>query len=133
VAGKEHQRHIRPLGVGAKVVQRPAHPLQVAVGLQPDLEPQALQQRLDRAGIVDRIVQLADLLVILGRQHQGNAPFGERRRGEPEDHRDNEENAAQHRVNPIPWRALCPSPPQRQRKTAAPAAFPTPPIARRPP
>ena len=76
-----------PLGVGgvlAEIFQRAAHPFQIAVGLQPDFEAQAFQHGFHGAGIVDRIVQGADAGVILGRQDKRHAPFGKRRRSEPE-------------------------------------------------
>ena len=81
VAGEIDQRHIGAGAVVAKILERAAHPLEVAVGLQRHLEAKLLEHVADRLGVVDRVVELADVLVAVLADDQRHAPFGRRRAG----------------------------------------------------
>ena len=101
VAGKIDQRHIGAGAVVAEILERAPHPLEVAVGLQRHLEAELLQHVADRLGIVDGVVELADVLVAVLADDQRHAPFGQRRAGnEHEAHGD--EDTQQQIFSPSP-------------------------------
>ena len=97
---KIDQRHVGARAVIAKIVERAAHALEVAVGLQRHLEAELLQRIADGFRIVHRIVELADRLVAVLADHQRNAPLGQRRAGD--EHEAHGEENAQQQFSPSP-------------------------------
>ncbi len=79
VAGEEDQGDVGARRILGKILQRPAHAAQIAVGLGKHLETECVERLLDRARIVDGIGERTDRLIAIGAEDKRHAPFREGR------------------------------------------------------
>ena len=103
MAGEIDQRHVGALGVLAKIVERPTHAPEIAVGFENDLETELLQRRFHGLAVMDGIGERPDQAVVVIGNHQRHAPLRHRSGGRRQDQQQGKQQA---QVEPPPARSF---------------------------
>ena len=99
MAGEKNQRHVGAGRLIAKIRKGAAHPHQVAVGLEENLEAERRQRVFDGAGVVDGVGERPQRRVAIGAEDKRHATLGQRG-GRDESREDDGKQNAQHDTCP---------------------------------